>query len=115
MEKTAEHCKKYLSLFHHDEKDKSQLLFYTVRQGVTQRMSDDNAARFLKAYGISAGKKCLEVPANVHPHLFRHTRAMHLYRKGMPLALIAEWLGHSQLETILIYAHADTEMKRKAI
>jgi integrase/recombinase XerD len=40
---------------------------------------------------------------------------MHLYQAGMPLALVAEWLGHSQLETTLIYAHADISMKRKAI
>jgi hypothetical protein len=40
---------------------------------------------------------------------------MHLYQAGMPLVLVAEWLGHSQLETTLVYAHADTSMKRKAI
>jgi len=40
---------------------------------------------------------------------------MHLYRAGMPLALLSEWLGHENLETTLIYAYADTEMKRKAI
>lgn len=78
-------------------------------------MSDDNVARFLKAYGASAKEKCAEIPNKIHPHLFRHTRAMHLYRGGMPLALLAEWLGHSQLETTLIYANADTEMKRQAI
>ena len=33
----------------------------------------------------------------------------------MPLALLAEWLGHSQLETTQVYAYADTEMKRDAI
>jgi integrase/recombinase XerD len=40
---------------------------------------------------------------------------MHLYRSGMPLALLSEWLGHANLETTMIYAYADTEMKRKAI
>jgi len=115
MEKTAEHCKKYLSLFHPQEHDKKQYLFYTIRQGIKQQMSDDNVARFLKGYGLSAREKCVEIPEKVHPHLFRHTRAMHLYRGGMPLALVAEWLGHAQLETTLIYAHADTEMKRQAI
>jgi len=70
---------------------------------------------FIKAYGRSAQLKCSDVSDKVHPHLFRHTRAMHLYQGGMPLALLAEWLGHAQLETTLIYAHADTEMKRKAI
>ncbi len=40
---------------------------------------------------------------------------MHLYQHGMDLALVSQWLGHANLETTLIYAHADTEMKRKAI
>ena len=47
--------------------------------------------------------------------LFRKSRAMHLYRAGMPLALLAEFLGHEDPETTRIYAYADTEMKRKAI
>jgi site-specific recombinase XerD len=66
-------------------------------------------------YGVSAKKKCAEVPDNVHPHLWRHTRAMHLYQHGMDLTLVSQWLGHANLETTLIYAHADTEHKRKAI
>ena len=40
---------------------------------------------------------------------------MHLYQHGMDLTLISQWLGHKQIETTLIYAHADTEAKRKAI
>ena len=46
---------------------------------------------------------------------FRHSRSMHLYMAGMPLELITQWLGHSQLDTTLIYARATTEMKREAI
>lgn len=40
---------------------------------------------------------------------------MHLCRAGMPLALLAEFLGHEDPETTLIYAFADMEMKREAI
>lgn len=40
---------------------------------------------------------------------------MHLYMAGMPLELVSQWLGHSQMETSLIYARATTDMKRKAI
>jgi integrase/recombinase XerD len=47
--------------------------------------------------------------------LLSHSRAMHLYQHGMDLTLISQWLGHAQLDTTLIYAHADTEQKRKAI
>lgn len=52
---------------------------------------------------------------HLHPHLFRHARAQHLYRAGMPLPLISEWLGHSNIETSLIYAYANLDMKKKAL
>lgn len=46
----------------------------------------------------------------------RHSRAMHLYRNGMPLPLVAEWLGHSRMDTTRrFYANADTTMKKEAI
>lgn len=63
------------------------------------------------ASNICVAVVCLKWGA---PH-FRHSRAMHLYQEGMDLTLVSQWLGHSQLETTQIYAHADTEQKRKAI
>ena len=54
-------------------------------------------------------------PNRVHPHQLRHTRAIHLYRGGVPLALLSEFLGHVSISTTQIYAYADTEMKRNAI
>lgn len=58
---------------------------------------------------------CPEVPEKIHPHIWRHSRAMHLYQHGMDLTTLSQWLGHVNLSTTLIYAHADTEMKRKAM
>ena len=78
-------------------------------------MSADNVARFLKKYSVMAKQECAEVPDKVKPHQFRHTRAMHLYRHGMPLQLLAEFMGHASIISTQIYAYADTEMKRKAI
>ena len=40
---------------------------------------------------------------------------MHLCRSGMPLALLAEFLGHEGPDTTLIYTYADTQMKREVI
>ena len=105
---------RYRALFHADS-EKDTYLFYTKHQGKKTPMSDDNVARFLKGYAINARKKNGHVPANVHPHMFRHSRAMHLYQGGMPLAILSEFLGHEDPETTLIYAYADTEMKRQAI
>ncbi len=116
MEKTVQHLKKYLSVFH-DEADLAAdtPLFYSMMHGEKHPLTSRMAQYILQKYGEQARKICQEVPEKVHPHLFRHIRAMHLYQEGMDLTLVSQWLGHSQLETTQIYAHADTEYKRKAI
>ena len=115
MNKTMEHFESYIKRFSIDPRDSDTTVFFTTSHECRHPMSDDNVARFLKGYVASARKECAEIPDKVTPHMFRHSRAVHLYRKGVPLVLISEWLGHSNLETTLIYAYADTEMKRKAI
>ena len=78
-------------------------------------MSPDTVAAFFAKYGSMAKAVCQEVPEHIHPHMMRHTRAMHLYQSGMPMVLLSQYLGHAQVETTMIYAYAETEMKRAAI
>jgi site-specific recombinase XerD len=115
MNETVLHYKSYMKRFHMGPTDADTFLFYTTIHGIKHAMSDDNVARFISKYATVARTICFEVPAHVTPHMFRHSRALHLYQKGVPLPLIAQWLGHSSMETTLIYAYADTEMKRVAI
>lgn len=114
MKKTVEHYEKYIRIFHKSSSGDAYL-FYTVRNGEQYQMSPDNTEKFIKKYGEMARKQNKEVPFNVHPHMFRHARSMHLYHGGMPLPLLSEWLGHAQWNTTLIYANADTRMKQEAI
>lgn len=115
LPKTVEHLRSYLDKFHPEHsRDSTDYLFYTYG-GPQKRMSEDTVAAFVKKYGISAKRICPSIPDRVHPHMLRHTRAMHLYQDGVPLTLISEFLGHAQIETTRVYAYADTEMKRKAI
>jgi site-specific recombinase XerD len=111
---TMQMFSRYKSLFHNGRKEDC-FIFYTKHQGEKTPMSDDNVARFLKKYATEACIRNANVPDNVHPHMIRHSRAMHLYQDGMPLAMLSEFLGHEDPETTLIYAHADTEMKRQAV
>lgn len=118
MPKTVEHCKQYLKRYHPDlecKNDGNIPLFYTTYHGVQHAMSIDAVEAIYKKYGKSASECCSEMPDKIHPHMMRHTRAMHLYRSGMPLELLSQYLGHADIETTLIYAYADTEMKREAI
>lgn len=111
---TTEIFKRYSSAFHHDKTGQAPM-FYTVRNGQKMRMSDDNVARFIKKHAAVARETNPEIPTNVHPHMFRKSRAMHLYQGGMDLSMLSQFLGHEDPQTTLIYARADIEMKQAAI
>jgi len=112
----VQHLEKYLLEYHKGIPLSSGApLFYSVAHGEQYPLSDRRIRYLLRDYAAKARVACLEVPENVHPHQFRHSRAMHLYQNGMDLTLISQWLGHAHLETTQIYAHADTEHKRTAI
>lgn len=116
LKRTIKYFEHYMKLFHPNEKkDSEQLLFYTTIHEQHNPLSPDTVARFFNIYAKKAHNECAEIPEHIHPHMLRHTRAMHLYRNGMPMVLLSEFLGHASIETTKIYAYADTEMKRIAI
>ena len=66
--------------------------FYIERKGIRSQVSIDNVEKFVARYGKKAQETSTDVPEHLYPHMWRHSRAMHLYRNGMPLPLVAEWL-----------------------
>jgi len=116
MGKTISHMESYFKEFHPEMKRSPQShLFYTVIKGQAGPMSPENVACFLRRYGNKAREGCEEVPEKLHAHIFRHARAMSLYKSGIPLSYIKEYLGHSHINTTSIYAMADMEMMRNAL
>jgi site-specific recombinase XerD len=68
----------------------------------------------VKKYSDMAAKKNPQIiPEKITPHIFRHTKAMHLYQAGVNIIYIRDFLGHVDIKSTDIYARADTEMKRK--
>lgn len=51
----------------------------------------------------------------VHPHLLRATCCTRLIKKGVPLNVVADELGHSNLSTLDRYAKVDLESRRQMI
>lgn len=51
----------------------------------------------------------------LHPHCIRHTTAVALLKSGVDFATISQWLGHASLNTTMIYAHVDLDLKRQAL
>lgn len=54
-------------------------------------------------------------PGRLHPHMLRHSKALHLLESGVNLIYIRDLLGHVSVTTTEIYLKFDTELKRKAL
>lgn len=81
--------------------DSHEALFYSRQKG---RLTKRSIERYVAKAGIEAG-----LTKHVHPHLFRHTRAMALLRQDVPLDKIQKLLGHESIATTQIYAHTNID------
>lgn len=113
-DKTAEHIRAYLKLYH-SSNDPDQPLIYTEIKGHKGRMSVGNVERIIKKYVEELRPTHPTLPQTVYPHMFRRTRSTNLYQDGIELELISRILGHSSTETTRIYAVPSMEMMRKAM
>lgn len=80
-----------------------------------RKLSKEGIAYIISQYVITARKISTIVPEKVTPHMFRHSKAMHLLQAGVNLIYIRDFLGHEDIKTTEIYAKCDTELKRHAI
>ncbi len=69
----------------------------------------------MKKHGASAHELDNNFPAGLHCHMFRHSVAMAMLKKGVPISYIRDFLGHSSIETTTVYSHADDEMIAAAL
>lgn len=117
MKKTVAHINIYLQEFHpHPSKDGKDPFFFSRRDGKPHALSTDTVNLLLGDYANQVRSICPQIPQHVHCHLIRKTRAMNLYRQGMPLTVIMEMLGHENLSTTSnFYAFATVDMIHEAM
>ena len=86
-------------LFSHNNKK------YT-RQGITSIISKY----------VTIAKKNKDIfPQKYTPHIFRHSKAMHLLQNGASLEEIQDYLGHESIDTTKVYAKYNIEQQNKVL
>lgn len=113
MKNTAFLLQNYLAENHLNSQHKRQYPLFTNRQHYP--LTKEGVAYIIGKYVNAARSQSSIIPQKVKPHMFRHSKAMHLLQAGVNLIYIRDFLGHVDVKTTEIYAQADTETKRKAI
>ncbi|EKE04042.1 MAG: hypothetical protein ACD_20C00111G0001 [uncultured bacterium] len=96
-----------------DKPWKSDYSLFTNNQN--RKLTKEGIAYIISKYVATAREVSTIVPEKVKPHMFRHSKSMHLLQAGVNLIYIRDFLGHTDIKTTEIYAKCDTESKRKAI
>lgn len=81
--------------------DADRPLFMNARD---RGMTKQNIEELMRIIGKRAGV------SKVHPHRFRRTMATNAMKRGMPVQYIQVILGHSKLDTTMIYCIYDKEV-----
>ncbi|MCQ2564169.1 MAG: site-specific integrase [Mogibacterium sp.] len=80
-----------------------------------QKLSSTAISNIISKYAdMARAQRADLIPANVHPHMFRHSKAMHLLQAGLDLIHIRDFLGHVSIQTTEIYARADDKARQDA-
>lgn len=114
LNKTVQHLQLYLREFHPNMEENP--LFYSLLDGKPHRLSTDSISLVLKSAADKARETCEVIPDRVHCHMIRKTKAMDLYKNGVPLPFIMQLLGHESMSTTSgFYAFATLEMMSDAM
>jgi site-specific recombinase XerD len=81
-----------------------------------RRLSRDAVALRVSTHAVTAAEHCPSLRGKrIHPHVLRHSCAMHLLQAGVDTSVIALWLGHAGVRSTDAYVHADMSIKEKAL
>lgn len=115
LPKAVEHIRLYMRVFHGAKPSDNTYLFFSRNKGVNEKLSQSAIRKMMKKYAVACHAKCEDVPLDLHAHQFRHAKASHWLEDGMNIAQISFLLGHSQLETTMIYLDITTDQEAAAL
>lgn len=113
MKQTAELLRSYLAENHIDvQRNPDMPLFWN---GSRHKLTRSGITYIVQKYADMARETDTGMPTKISPHVFRHTKAMHMVQANVNPIFIKDYLGHADISTTEVYARADNEAKRAAL
>lgn len=114
MGNTVELLKKYIEVFdiRHKRNHGFETLFFN-RSG--NKLTRAGVSYIVAKYTDKANSCGANITIDIHPHVFRHSKAVHLLEAGIELIYIRDFLGHSSVKTTEIYARVCNRNKIEAL
>jgi len=87
-------------------KNRKDPLFVSNKRGpLSRRQVERLVANYAEVVGIEPDKR--------HPHVLRHTHAVHALKSGIDLRTLQQNLGHSSIEVTAIYLTMDIDDRKE--
>ncbi len=113
MKPTTELLRSYLEENHIDlRRNPDMPLFWN---GSRHKLTRSGITYIVQKYADMARETASGMPTKISPHIFRHTKAMHMVQANVNPVFIKDYLGHADISTTEVYARADNEAKRAAL
>lgn len=103
----SDSLKKEINKFYKDYDSDSLLIQNTYGEKMTVRGFETMLWRFAARYNIPKN--------NMHPHSFRHLFAIEFLKRNKNISLLADLLGHSGVNTTMIYLRLSQEEQKRAL
>lgn len=113
MKQTTELLRSYFAENHIDVRRNPDMpLFWN---GSRHKLTRSGITYIVRKYADMARETDTGIPTKISPHVFRHTKAMHMVQANVNPVFIKDYLGHADISTTEVYARADNEAKRAAL
>lgn len=113
--KAVAHLKRFIEEFHGKDPASQRILFFSRNSDGYGKLSQPAVAKRLRLLAEQANKACDEVPLTLHAHQFRHARATHWLEEGVNIVQLSRLLGHSSINTTMVYLDITSEQVATAL
>jgi hypothetical protein len=116
-------AKNYLRITGKREKERIVPINSTVERMIENYLNNNKKITSVESFLIGGSRKSWHTyvrklsktvlgRTDVHPHTLRHSFATNLYENKIPIERISQLLGHTSLDTTMIYSHISLRQKK---